>query len=205
MEIEESFAEMLEKSIKTLNTGDKVTGVVTGITPTEVQVDLGTKHAGYIPVSELTDDPTVKPEDIVKVGDDDRDLSSCASTTWRAWSPCPRSVWTAVKNWDDDRGRCRGQDHRGGYGHRGEQGRRRRERQGHPRLRPRFSDRSCPAAADHVRAGQGSTCSCASPRSTVPAAVWWAPSAPLPREERAAKAAEVWDEHRGRQELRPAS
>ena len=69
-EIEESFAEMLEKSIKTLNTGDKVTGVVTGITPTEIYVDLGTKHAGYIPASELTDDPTVKIEDLVKVGDE---------------------------------------------------------------------------------------------------------------------------------------
>jgi 4-hydroxy-3-methylbut-2-enyl diphosphate reductase len=70
MEIEESFAEMLEKSIKTLNTGEKVTGVVTGITPTEIYVDLGTKHAGYIPVSELSDDPSVKVEDIVKVGDE---------------------------------------------------------------------------------------------------------------------------------------
>ena len=70
MEIEESFAEMLEKSIKTLNTGEKVTGVVTGITPTEIYVDLGTKHAGYIPVSELTDDPTAKVEDLVKIGDE---------------------------------------------------------------------------------------------------------------------------------------
>ena len=70
IEIEESFAEMLEKSIKTLNTGEKVTGVVTGIAPTEIYVDLGTKHAGYIPVSELTDDPTVKVEDLVKVGDE---------------------------------------------------------------------------------------------------------------------------------------
>ena len=70
IEIEESFAEMLEKSIKTLNTGEKVTGVVTGITPTEIYVDLGTKHAGYIPVSELTDDPTAKVEDLVKIGDE---------------------------------------------------------------------------------------------------------------------------------------
>ena len=70
MEIEESFADMLEKSIKTLNTGDKVTGVVTGITATEVNVDLGTKHAGYITISELSDDPTVKAEDVVKVGDE---------------------------------------------------------------------------------------------------------------------------------------
>ena len=70
IEIEESFADMLERSIKTLNTGDKVTGVITGITPTEIYVDLGTKHAGYIPVSELTDDPTAKVEDLVKVGDE---------------------------------------------------------------------------------------------------------------------------------------
>ena len=70
MEIEESFADMLERSIKTLNTGDKVTGVITGITPTEIYVDLGTKHAGYIPVSELTDDPTAKVEELVKVGDE---------------------------------------------------------------------------------------------------------------------------------------
>ena len=66
----EDFAKMLEESFKTLNTGDKVTGIVTAITPTEIQVDLGTKQAGYIPLSELSDDPSVKPEEIVKVGDE---------------------------------------------------------------------------------------------------------------------------------------
>lgn len=70
IEIEESFAEMLEKSIKTLNTGDKVTGTVVNITPTEIQVEVGTKHTGYIPVSEFSDDPTVRVEDAVKVGDE---------------------------------------------------------------------------------------------------------------------------------------
>ena len=67
---EENFAELLEQSIKTLNTGDRVTGIVTGISPTEVQVDLGTKHAGYIPYDEVSNDPSVKPEDVVKVGDE---------------------------------------------------------------------------------------------------------------------------------------
>jgi len=67
---EENFAELLEQSIKTLNTGDKVTGIVTGIGTTEVQVDLGTKHAGYIPYDEVSNDPSVKPEDILKVGDE---------------------------------------------------------------------------------------------------------------------------------------
>ena len=67
---EENFAELLEQSIKTLNTGDKVLGIVTGIGNTEVQVDLGTKHAGYIPYDEVSTDPSVKPEDILKVGDE---------------------------------------------------------------------------------------------------------------------------------------
>jgi len=67
---EENFAELLEQSIKTLNTGDKVLGIVTGIGNTEVQVDLGTKHAGYIPYDEVSTDPSVKAEDILKVGDE---------------------------------------------------------------------------------------------------------------------------------------
>ena len=67
---EESFAELLEQSIKTLNTGDKVLGIVTGIGNTEVQVDLGTKHAGYIPYDEVSADPAVKPEDVLHVGDE---------------------------------------------------------------------------------------------------------------------------------------
>ena len=67
---EESFEALLEQSIKTLNTGDKVMGIVTGIGNTEIQVDLGTKHAGYIPYDEVSADPSVKPEDILKVGDE---------------------------------------------------------------------------------------------------------------------------------------
>lgn len=66
---EESFEELLNQSFKTLNTGEKVTGIVTAITPTEVQVDVGAKQAAYIKMSELSDDPNVKPEDVVKVGD----------------------------------------------------------------------------------------------------------------------------------------
>ena len=66
----EDFAALLEQSIKTLNTGDKVMGTVTHIGNTEIQVDLGTKHAGYIPYDEVSADPSVKPEDILHVGDE---------------------------------------------------------------------------------------------------------------------------------------
>ena len=68
--VQEEFEALLEQSIKTLNTGDKVIGIVTGIGATEVQIDLGTKHAGYIPYDEVSADPTVKPEDVLKVGDE---------------------------------------------------------------------------------------------------------------------------------------
>jgi 4-hydroxy-3-methylbut-2-enyl diphosphate reductase len=67
---EESFEAMLDASIKTLTTGETVTGVVTAIRSTEVQVDLGTKHAGYIPLDEVTSDPNLKPEEVLKVGDE---------------------------------------------------------------------------------------------------------------------------------------
>ena len=67
---EENFEALLEQSIKTLNTGDKVMGTVTHIGNTEIQVDLGTKHAGYIPYDEVSADPSVKPEDILHVGDE---------------------------------------------------------------------------------------------------------------------------------------
>ena len=70
MEIEQSFAEMLEESFKILNTGDRVTGTVAAITPTEVQVELGVKYPGTIPLSELSDDPDVKVEDLAKVGEE---------------------------------------------------------------------------------------------------------------------------------------
>ena len=65
---EMSFEEMLDQTFKSTYTGEKVIGVVTGIGSTEVSVEIGTKHTGYIPLHELTDDPTLKPEDIVQVG-----------------------------------------------------------------------------------------------------------------------------------------
>ena len=67
---EGNFEEMLEESLKNLNTDEKVRGVVVGITPSEVYVDVGRKQAGFIPAAELSADPNVRPEDLVKVGDE---------------------------------------------------------------------------------------------------------------------------------------
>ena len=65
----EDFATLLEQSIKTLNTGDKVTGTVMSIGEKEVNIDLGVKHAAYIPFSELSDDPAYDVHANIKVGD----------------------------------------------------------------------------------------------------------------------------------------
>ncbi len=64
-----TFEELLEQSFKSIYNGEKVNGLVVNVTPTEVIVDVGTKHTGYVMLNELTDDPTAKTEDLVKVGD----------------------------------------------------------------------------------------------------------------------------------------
>ena len=66
---EESFVEMLDRNFKTIRSGETVKGTVTEINSTEVVVDLGCKQPGYIKLEELSSDPNVKPEDVVKVGD----------------------------------------------------------------------------------------------------------------------------------------
>ncbi|MBQ9382735.1 MAG: bifunctional 4-hydroxy-3-methylbut-2-enyl diphosphate reductase/30S ribosomal protein S1 [Ruminiclostridium sp.] len=50
-------------------TGQRVKATVVAVNKTEAVVDIGTKHSGYIPAEELTADPSVSPEDAVKVGD----------------------------------------------------------------------------------------------------------------------------------------
>ena len=98
--MEESFEELLEKSFKTLNTGEKVTGIVTAIGPTEVQVDLGCKQAGYIAIDELSADPNVKPEDVVKVGDEIETYIIRVNDV-EGYAMLSKKRRDAVKVWDD--------------------------------------------------------------------------------------------------------
>ncbi len=67
---EMNFAEALEETLKSLNTGDIIKGVVIDTTPTEVQVDINGKYDGIIPIEELTNEPINHPSDVVKVGDE---------------------------------------------------------------------------------------------------------------------------------------
>ena len=70
MENFESFEALVEESLKTLNTGDVVKGIVMEVKPNEVIVDLGAKQDGFIPASEISDDPNVTTADVVKPGDE---------------------------------------------------------------------------------------------------------------------------------------
>ena len=70
MSEQNNFAQLLEESFKTLNTGDTVTGIVTYVSGTEVKLDLGSKCTGVLTLENVTDDPTAKLEDLFKLGDE---------------------------------------------------------------------------------------------------------------------------------------
>ena len=65
----ENFAELLEESLKTLNTGDIVTGYVTAVNDGELQLDIGAKVTGIIKADQITDDPSAKLSEMFKIGD----------------------------------------------------------------------------------------------------------------------------------------
>lgn len=50
-------------------TGNRVKATVVAVNKTEAVVDIGTKHSGYIPAEELSANPNLTPEEVVKVGD----------------------------------------------------------------------------------------------------------------------------------------
>ncbi len=66
----ENFAQMLEdQPLKTLNTGDVVTGTVEYVSDTELQLDLGAGVTGLIKAEQITDDSSVKLKALYKQGD----------------------------------------------------------------------------------------------------------------------------------------
>ena len=65
-----NFEEALEQSFKKVHTGERVKGYIAAVNNSEAIVDIGTNHTGYVPLSELTDDQTKKPSDIVSVGEE---------------------------------------------------------------------------------------------------------------------------------------
>ena len=70
MEEDFNFEEALDASFKKIYTGQRVKGYITAVNDAEAIVDVGTKHTGYVTLDELTDDPGLKPADVVKPSDE---------------------------------------------------------------------------------------------------------------------------------------
>ena len=67
---EMSFEAALEENLKSMSSDQKVRGVVVGIAPNEIQVDIGRKYAGFVPIEEYSNDPTADPKSELKIGDE---------------------------------------------------------------------------------------------------------------------------------------
>ena len=97
---EMSFSEALEASLQSMNTDQKVKGTVVGMSPSEIQVDIGRKHAGYIPLDEFSADPTVNPLEVVKVGDV-LDLIIMKTNDAEGTVMLSKKRFDAIQAWDD--------------------------------------------------------------------------------------------------------
>ncbi len=64
-----NFEEALDQSFKKIHTGERIKGHIVAVNNNEAIVDIGTKHTGFVSLSELTNDPSLKPCDVVNVGD----------------------------------------------------------------------------------------------------------------------------------------
>lgn len=69
-ESNQTFEQMLNESFVTLHTGDIVKGTVIQVTNEEVSVNLGYKSDGIIEKNEFSNNPHLKPSEVVKPGDE---------------------------------------------------------------------------------------------------------------------------------------
>lgn len=65
-----SFEQMLEESLKTIRTGEIVTGKVIDVKDDEIVLNIGYKSDGIIPRSEYTNDSNADLRNLVQVGDE---------------------------------------------------------------------------------------------------------------------------------------
>lgn len=100
-EAEENFKTLYEESVKEdYNTDGRVVGVVVGITPTEVYVDVGRKQQGIVPLDELSADPNAKTEDLVKIGDE-LNLKIMKTNDQEGTMLLSKRLLDAQKGWDE--------------------------------------------------------------------------------------------------------
>ncbi len=97
---EMTFEEALEESLKSYSTDQKVRGIVVSISPSEIQVDIGRKQTGYIPLDEYSNDPTADPAKELKVGDE-LDLIIMKTNDAEGTMMLSKRRFDATKAWAD--------------------------------------------------------------------------------------------------------
>ncbi len=96
---EMTFEEMLNATESSSNTDQKVKGIVLAVSPTEIQVDIGRKHTGYVTESEFSNDPSVKLTEAVKVGDE-LDLIIMRTNDQEGTVMLSKKRFDAIAGWD---------------------------------------------------------------------------------------------------------
>ena len=96
---EESFDDMLEESLKPIYNGERVIGIVTAISGTEVTVDLGTKYTGFIPAEDFAPAGT-DVKTVVKPGDEVEAMVVRVNDV-EGTAMLSKKRLDAVKFWDD--------------------------------------------------------------------------------------------------------
>ncbi len=94
-----SFEQALEESLSSMNNDQKVVGTVMHIAPNEIQVDIGRKQTGYVPLDEYSDDPTADPMKELKVGDE-LNLIIMKTNDVEGTVMLSKKRYDAVKYWD---------------------------------------------------------------------------------------------------------
>ena len=94
-----SFEEALELSLSSLNTDQKVHGVVLAVSPTEIQVDIGRKQTGYVPANEFSYDSSIRLNEVVKVGDE-LDLIVMKTNDQEGTIMLSKRRYDNIANWD---------------------------------------------------------------------------------------------------------
>ncbi len=97
---EMSFEQALEESLNSMNNDQKVVGTVMQIAPNEIQVDIGRKQTGYIPIDEYSADPTADPAKELKVGDE-LNLIIMKTNDMEGTIMLSKRRYDAMKYWDN--------------------------------------------------------------------------------------------------------
>lgn len=95
-----TFEEALEASLNSLNSDQKVKGVVLTVNPTEIQVDIGRKQTGIVPYREFSNDQTIELVNEVKVGDV-IDLIIMKTNDQDGFVMCSKRRFDAIAGWNE--------------------------------------------------------------------------------------------------------